>query len=184
MSITDLIPGFTWVKFAVVALALVGAGSAGAYAGYRWEHSAVLSIELADAQARGKALVIAAENQKAQDTVDMSAALAEAAAQTKIVTQTVTITKEIPRYVTVHQDAIVCVPVGLARIMRASSAGADPAAIELAPGQSDDACSDLTATEVAGWFSDFAGASRANSEQLTALEAWIIANHAAQESVK
>lgn len=184
MSITDFIPGFSWVKFAVVAVGLLGAASGGAYAGYRWEHSAVLSLELADAQARSQAIQLAAKDQKAQDAVALSAAVKEAQAQTKIEVQTVTITKEVPRYVTVHQDAIVCVPVGLARFMRAAAAGTDPATVELTPGQSDDACSDVTATEMASWFSDYAGAAQANAEQLNALEQWALANHAAQENVK
>lgn len=180
MSITDLIPGFTWLKFGAAAVILTLAGSAGAYAGYRWEAGTVATLKKNDALAQVAAVQAVRIIEQAQASVDVAAAIAEANAQTKIVTQTVTITKEIPRYVTVHQDAIVCVPVGLARFMRAAAAGADPAAFELASGQSDDACSDITATEMAGWISDFAGAAQGNTEQLTALQAWIIDNHKAQ----
>lgn len=184
MSITDLIPGFTWVKFAAYAVGAILLTSGGAYAGYRWEHSAVLSLQLADAQDAAARIKTAAFAQHNQDQVDLVSAVHEAQAQAKIVTKTITLTKEIPVYVTPHQDAVVCVPVGLARFMRAAASGADPAAVELAPGQSNDACSDLTATEVAGWVSDFAGAAQGNTEQLTALQAWVVANHAAQESAK
>lgn len=184
MSITDFIPGFTWVKFAAFGLAALALASGGAYAGYRWEAGVVAQVRLADAQAVAKAVSVARASDAAQAKVGLSAALSEAQAQTKIVTQTVTITKEIPLYV---HDQIACpsgFTVGLARFLRAAADGADPATLSLAPGQSDDACSDLTATEMASWFSDYAGASQANAEELTALQAWVVANHQAQESAK
>lgn len=184
MTLTSLIPGFSWVKVAAYALGAALLISGGAYAGYRWEAGTVATLKLEAAQERAQAVSLAAQSQKAQDTVALTAAVSEAKAQAQIVTKTITLTKEVPRYVTVRQDAIVCIPVGLARVLRAAAAGSDPSAVELAPGQSDDACSDLTASEVAGWFSGYAGASQANAEQLTALQAWIVANHQAQENAK
>ena len=184
MNPLSLIPGFTWIKFAAFAVGAIACLSAGAYAGYRWEAGTVATLKLDAAQARSQAIQIAAASQKAQDGVALAATVKEAQAQTQIITKTITVTKEIPRYVTVHEDAITCLPVGLARILRAAADGSDPSALVLAPGQSDDACSDVTSTEVAGWFSAYAGAARANAEQLNALEAWAIASHDAQENVK
>lgn len=183
-SLTSLIPGFSWVKAAVFGLGALALVSGGAYVGYRWEAGTVATLKMQAAQERAEAVQEAKQSDDAQAKVALNAAIAEAQAQTRIITNTVTITKEVPKYVTVHQDAIVCIPVGLARVLRAAAAGSDPSAVVLAPGQSDDACSDLTASEVAGWFSEYAGASVGNAEQLNALEAEVVKNHQAQENVK
>lgn len=161
----------------VGAVVAVTAAAGGAYAGYRWEHGEVLKLQLAQAQFATEAATKAADSVRKQDTIALGAAVTEAKSQAQIVTRTVTITKEIPAYVTPAQDAVVCIPVGLARVLRAAAAGADPASLQLAPGQSDDACSDVTASEVAGWFSDYAGTSQANAEQLNELELTIQSLH-------
>jgi hypothetical protein len=163
-------------------VALVGALlllSAGAYGGYRWEHGEVLKLQLADQKVLTEAVQAAAVVQKHEDAVSLASAIKEAQAQTKIITNTVTVTKEIPRYV---HDQIACPgpTVGLARVLRAAAGQTDPSTLQLAPGQSDDACSDVTASEVAGWFTEFAGAAQANSEQLTALQQWVLDDHKAQ----
>lgn len=180
MNPLSLIPGFTWVKFAAFAAGAIACLSAGAYAGYRWEAGTVAKLELADAQARSQAIQIAAASQKAQDGVALAAAVKEAKAQTQIEVQTVTVTKEIPRYVTIHQDATVCVPYGLVRLLDAAADQTDPSAFQLAPGQSDDTCSPVKASDLAGSVIANYSAAIANAEQLTALQAWIVANHAAQ----
>lgn len=168
----------TYLIVGAVTLALGLAG--GAYAGYRWEHGALASLQLADAQAVTQAVQKEAKSAAAQAQVSLTAAVAEAGAQAQIITHTVTVTKEIPVYVTPVQDSRGCITVGLMRILRAASSQTDPDTLQLAAGQSDDDCSDVDASTLAGWFTGYSAAAEANSEQLDALEKWITDNHAAQ----
>lgn len=178
-AISGFLGGFqTYLIAGGLALAVGAAG--GAWAGYRVEASKVAAIRLADAQAQAQALQAADKSRARQDAVTLAAALKEAAAQQKVVILTQTLTREIPHYVTVQADAVSCIPIGLARVLRAAADGVDPGTLSLPAGQSDDACSDVTASEVAGWFKDYAGASQANAEQLTALQAWAVENQKAQ----
>lgn len=161
-------------------LIAVAAGGAGAWAGYRIEASKVAAIRLADAQSLAQAAKSADSSRARQDAVTLASALAEAKAQVQIETVTQTITKEVPKYVTVQADAITCIPVGLARILRAAAERVDPKSLSSTAGQSDDACSDVTSSEVAGWFTGYADVSNKNSEQLDAL----IADEKKRESVQ
>ncbi len=163
---------WTYIVAGVVSLAI------GAYGGYRWELGAYNNLKAADAKSLVMAMQKAAKTQAAEDKVNLNAAVAEARAQQKIITQTQIITQTVTKYV---HDTISCpgLTVGLARVMRAAAAGIDPASLDLAPGQSDDFCSDIAPSEVAGWFTAYAGASKANAEQLNALEANILAKTAA-----
>lgn len=157
--------------------------SVGAYGGYRFEHGEVLKLQLADQENLTKAIQAADVVSKHEADVAVAAAVRMASRQEQIITHTVTVTKEIPVYV---HDQIRCPgpTVGLARILRAAAAGADPAALQLAPGQSDDDCSDVTPSEVAGWFTSYASAAQENTEQLTALQSWVLDDHKAQEQTK
>lgn len=157
----------------VAALVIFGAGS---YAGYRWEHGVLADYQAAAAHAQFEAVQVALAKQQTIDDMNMAAAMSEAQKQQQIVTVTKTITKEIPRYVNDQTNCVSGLTVGLARVLRAAAVGADPASLQLASGQSDDTCSDVTPSEVAGWFTDYAGESRANAEQLDALIAAVNAN--------
>lgn len=154
-----------------VASALAAAALSG-YLVHTFDDDTYQKLKLADAQASIRASQVVASIQKKIDAANLASALQEEKAQQQIITQTQTVTKEIPVYV---HDTISCPgpSVGLARLLYASAAGVDPATVSLAAGQSDDACSDVTASEVASWFSQFAGAARENAEQLNALEASI-----------
>lgn len=159
----------------VGAILLFGAGS---YAGYRFEHAAFADYKTAAAEAQTKAIAGALAKQQKIDSANQDAAVREAEAQQKIVTVTQTITKEINHYV---HDQTTCpggLTVGLARVLRGAADGTDPASLQLAAGQSDDTCSDATPTEVAGWFTAYAAASRGNAEQLNALIASVNKNAA------
>jgi hypothetical protein len=168
----------------VGASVAVVAGSAGTYAGYRWEAGKVAEIKLADAQAQSRAVQVASDARSRQDAVTLASAVNEAKAQAALQTHVITITKEIPRYVTVHADAVTCIPLGLVRLLDATVLQADPASLELAPGQSNDACSPVSATQLAASVIANYGTAIANAEQMTALQAWVIENHKAQEGVK
>jgi hypothetical protein len=162
-------------KALAIGIATLVVFAGGAYTGYRWELDAYERVIAADAIAQTKAVEKARSKEHMIAANNQAAAVAAAQAQQRIVTQTVTITKEIPHYV---HDTVSCpgLTVGLARILRAAADGTDPASLSLASGQSDDTCSDVTASEVAGWFTGYAQASRANTQQLTDLIAAVKAN--------
>lgn len=179
---TAVAPYLTYIKLGALALAVVGLLGSGFYAGFHWESSDLNALKTADAQAVTTAVQKEQKSSAAQAAVALAHGIAEGQAQAKIEVQTVTLTKEIPTYVPVPKDNSGCITVGLMRVLRAASSQTDPGSLQLAAGQSDDDCADITAASVAGWFTDFAGASEANSEQLNALEGWVADNHAAQEA--
>lgn len=157
------------------ALALVSF-SGGAYSGYRWELGTVEQLRAADATATALAVKDAATRQKAADVIALTDSSAEGVAQVAIKDQTLTVTKEITRYV---PQTVACIPNGLVRVLNAAATGADPASVAYAPGQPDDACAALSWRDFASDLTDDYGAGRANAEQLNALEADIRAQSAA-----
>lgn len=178
-AISGFLGGFqTYLIAGGLALAVGAAG--GAWAGYRLEASKVAAIRLADAQSEAQALQAANRSLQRQDAVTLAAALAEAKAQEKVVTVTQTLTREVPRYVTVHEDAVVCVPYGLVRLLDASALQADPAGLGLPAGQSDAACSPIKASVLAGTVIENYGLFHSVAEQLTALQSWVVDNQKAQ----
>ena len=158
-------------------------GSAGgAWVGYRFESGKVTAIQAADAEAETQAVKAADTNRAAQDAVTLASALSEAQAQEKVVTITQTVTKEIPAHVPPAVDATVCVPFGLIRLLDASALQADPDSLSLPTGQSDGSCSPVKASALAQSVIDNYGVAQANAEQLTALQAWVLADQKAQET--
>lgn len=167
--VTGAAGGLQGYLIAAGVAALLSGGVAG-YVVHHWDQVALQKLQLADANAQLQAEHTAAVHQQMLDTATQGAAVAEASAQAQLANVTYSIKLEIPRYVTPAQDASVCgLSVGLARVLRAAAAGIDPAALNLPPGQSDDACADTTPSEVAGWFAGYAGAANANAEQLNAI---------------
>jgi hypothetical protein len=173
--------GGIWGYVAAFGVGAVLVGGGAAYATHHWDANKLQAVELADANSVLKAEQVAAASQKAQDGVSLAAAVSEANAQNHVTTVIQTVTKEIPRYVTIHQDATVCVPYGLVRLLDATVDQTDPANFKLATGQSDDTCSPVKASALADNVIANYGAALGNAEQLTALQAWVIANHAAQQ---
>lgn len=177
------LPSLTTIKFALAGIALLAALGGGFYAGYRWELGIYEKRVAADALAVQKAQAAAIHEALAINKANDAAAQKDAQAQQQIVTRTVTITRE----VTVHvHDQVFCPgpTVGLARVLRAAAAGVDPTSLDLAPGQSDDSCSDVTASEVASWFTAYAGTAQQNSQQLNDLIAAVKANDASAAMTK
>lgn len=164
----------------VGAVTALLAGSAGAYAGWRWEHSNLLALKLDAALAQAAAVKRQADSDRRQSAVDVAAAFDEAFQQGKLQARTIIIKERIPVHVTAYQDATVCVPVGLLRIMRAAATGADPDTIPLAAGQSDDDCAAYAVSDVARLVAEVYAVGHANAQQLNALQKWAIDNHEAQ----
>lgn len=179
-AVTGLLGGIqTYLIIGTVSLAVGAAG--GAWVGYRMESGKVTAIQAADAEAETQAVKLADKNRAAQNAVTLSSALNEATAQSKIVTATQTIIKEVPAHVPPQVDATVCVPFGLIRLLDASALQADPDSLGLPSGQSDGSCSPVKASALAQSVINNYGAAEANAEQLTALQAWVLADQKAQE---
>lgn len=166
-----LTPYLLWIKLAGVALLMIGA----AYCGYRWELGAYNGLVAADAIASTKAVQTALDRQKAVDANNQIAAVADVLAQQKIVTNTLTVTKEITHYV---NDTVACPggTYGFVRLLVASERGADPANLSLPAGVTDDTCSPLEPSALAAdLVADF-GAANGNAQQLNGLIASVRAN--------
>jgi hypothetical protein len=65
------------------------------------------------------------------------------------------------------------VPFGVVRVYDAAILGADPAALSLPAGQSDDTASPVSASLLAANAAENYAACRANAEQLKRLEEWV-----------
>lgn len=168
-SILSFLSGWQGYLIGGAALLLVGVGG-GAYVEHRMDLATINAMKLADQTAQTEAVSAEAKFVKNQDDIAMKAAVDEAASQQKIVTEYVKVQEKVPVYVTQAQENKSCLTVGLMRLLYAASSQTDPDSITLAPGQSDDDCSDVAESAVAGWFSAFAEPAFQNAEQLNSLE--------------
>jgi hypothetical protein len=137
-------------------------------------------LRLDDAQALVAGMKAAAAKQAALDKITHDADVAEAAKQKQIVTRTVTLTKEVPVYVTAQQDASTCVSYGLIRVLVAAARGVDPATLALPAGELNESCTGLPISAVAATLGEVYGVAEQNAEQLNALEDAISKAHAVQ----
>lgn len=153
----------------VVILALGAASVYAAHVATEIGNGKLATVEAADATAQAAAVSKAAAIQKAQDALSLKDQAHESAAQVRIVTRTQTITKEVPTYVTVAQDARGCVTYGLVRLHDAAALGVDPSTLQLPAGKSDDDCTSLKASDLAAGIVSNYGVSHQNAEQLNAL---------------
>lgn len=112
--------------------------------------------------------------QKAADKITLNAAIAEAKAQAAVTARTITLTKEIPVYVTAEAERRACVPVGVVRLLDAFALGVDPATLSGAAADADDACAPIKAADFSARLLANYAAARANAEQLNALIAWAL----------
>lgn len=180
---TAIISFFGGLSGTILAYAL-GASlvfSGGAYVGYRWEEGTLEARVAADAQAVTVVVQKAVSRQTAESIADVKAAVADSQAQAQIITKTVTLTQKVPIYVTQTVDHP-CLPVGLIRLLDAAVSEADPASLQLAPGQSDDTCADIDVDTLADQIIAWISVDQGNAQQLTDLQAWVKADHAAQEA--
>lgn len=124
--------------------------------------------------ANQRAVAIATQKAKdiqaATDKIALDDAVAEAKAQQQIIVQHNYVTQEIPHYVPVH---VACITYGIVRLLDAASLGSDPANAPIPAGKSDDACSPVTARELAASVLANYATALQNAEQLNSLEGWV-----------
>lgn len=190
MNVTSIFSAATSFLGGIKTYLIVGAASAlvaflaGSYVEHRIMANEVTTLKLADAKFTTDQVKLKAKSDAAQAEIDLSDATFAQKTFDDQHLHFVTITKEIHDHVTPLQDTRSCLTVGLARSLRAAADGSDIDALQLAGGQSDDDCSDLTATEVAGWFKAYAEAAIHNSTELTLLQADIKAKHDKLEGIQ
>ena len=83
-----------------------------------------------------------------------------------------TVIREVPFYVSAESDAQCVLPWGAVRLLDAAASGADPAQLRdlIAPGQPDDAASDVALSEAVALLAGNLGAARINAGQLEHLQ--------------
>ena len=182
LSLITAALGGAWGYVAAAVLAAILSGAGIGWTVHRVDESTIAAMKLTEAEAQLSAANTAAAIQKKEDAVSLAEAVSEARAQQQIVTQTVTLTKEVPVYVSAKTDARTCITYGLVRVLDAAATGRDPAELPLDAGQSDDACAPVTASSLARNVAENYGAARANAEQLDALEAWVAEQAAVAKS--
>lgn len=140
---------FTFLTTAPGVYILMAGIAVGAYwySGHEgYKHGAVDTVaaqKLEEAVAVQAAYKIGIKNQADLDKSEAADAYTFGVAEGKATAKTVTLTKEIPTYVTIETDGKFAVPCGLFRVWRAAESGdgADPSTISLPPGLTDaDAC--------------------------------------------
>jgi hypothetical protein len=160
-------------KLVLPVLAFCG----GLYAAHHWDEGDVRALQLKiatiqrdDARAEVIAVAAASDRMKRADAVNLNAAVAEAAAQQKLADAKSRLSREIPLHVS--SSTPFCISYGLVRVLDAASLGADPDALSLPAGQSDESCAPVTAAALAGSVAANYAVARSNAEELNALEAW------------
>lgn len=178
--------GGVWGYVAVAALAAAVSTGAAVTLTHKVELAKYEALQLKDAkaataiaEATTAAVTAAKDTEIAIANQATAAAEREAAAQDKIQTRTLTITKEITHYVTTKGDSIACLPVGFLRVLNAAIAGSDTGTAgedTAAAADSYDTCAPVKASDVAQQL--IVGVihpALENAEQLNALEAAITA---------
>lgn len=154
---------------AAIGLGLLVVGTA--VVTHKVDAAAYLKLELGYQKAMGEAIAQTAAVQLAQDMISLDAAVAEAAAQQKIVTVTNVVTKEVVVHVPINTKC--AVSVGFVRVLNAIILGSGPTDLSYAPGQPDDACAPIDPRALAGYVLTNYGAALGNAQQLTSLQKWV-----------
>lgn len=173
----SLIPA--WVKWAALAAALLGAGTAGAYTMHRFDADAIDKLKLADQQAETDAIRTALDLQKRQDAATSATEIAAVKAQQQIQTVTQTVIQKVPVYVTPKSDADCVLPNGFIKLLDAAGLSADPDTLPGAAGEPNDSASGLRLSQAAALLAENLGNAALERQELIEWQAWARAQEAA-----
>jgi len=160
-----------WQTARIEGLPLIGGGLKAEIAALR-EEAATQTLAMAKAEA---AALRAREALRVQGQAEARAQLASAAATRN---QIRTLIEKVPVYVSAKNDAACVVPVGAVRLLDAAASGIslDAARAAIAPGQPDDAASDVALSEIARLLAADLGIARENADQLSHLQKAVAGN--------
>lgn len=136
----------------------------------------LVSLQAAEAAAAAHTHVVIVQ----QAQVSAQAAQHDAEAQTKIITVTRTIMKEVPVVLTPEVDRRYPLPIGFGRLHDAAALGVDLSGVPDAAGRPDDAPDSVTASQAASIIVDNYGACHVTTQRLIDLQAWVRDEAAAQ----
>jgi hypothetical protein len=137
-----------------------------------WEKIRADDLDLKIARAGMKASEAARGVEHARADITDRIGAKSAAAQVKIEYRTRTLIREVPTYVTPATDAhFGNLPWGFVRLYNAQLSGADP--LSIAPGQPDDAPSDVAPSAALGVELSNLGSCQADQQQLADLQGWV-----------
>jgi hypothetical protein len=157
---------FLWQSARIEGVPLIGGGLKAQVAALEKD---IAARDLAQAKAQAAAM-----QARLQWTAKGEAeAASHVAAQAKTETQIQRVIEKVPVYVTPKAAAACTLPWGFVRLLDAAASGADLDAVRarIAPGQPDDAASDVTLPEAASLLAADLGIARQNADQLEHLEA-------------
>lgn len=172
----------TYLIVGAVSAALAFTG--GAYVQYRMDQGAFKGLQLDHANELIAAKDLAATDQHNKDLINQKSAVDQAKAQGDIALAEYKAHERNHVHVTPHQDNVICVSVGLVRVLNAAVFQTDPAAVQLAPGQSDDACSDVKASVLSDAVVEWLYTGHKNAKQLNDLIANLREKAVNKENVK
>lgn len=158
-------PPGSWIGLALIAGGIIW------YAHHSGYNSGKSDSDAAYAKIEARAVEAARVDQTARDKISSDAAVTRAKSQARIETKTITLTKEIPVYVTAAQDRSTCITYGILRVYNDAVGQAD--AIPVPAGKSYDACSPVKASDLARGIAENFGTANDNADQLNKLEDWV-----------
>lgn len=165
--LTGINPLALYFAGGLMLAAMIGTG----FVVHRFDDAAKQKMIAGYAMAQAKAIEQALKLEKKQNSITLAAAVADAAAQEKIVVHTQVVTREIVRHV---KDTSTCISFGFVRVLDAEVLGVAPADLALPAGQSDDACAPVTPSALAEHVAANYGRARQNARQLEDLEDYVL----------
>ncbi len=157
--------GLAWQTARIDGWPLIGGGLREEVAGLQRR---IAAQDLAQAKAESAALVARARLVDAAEAVARDHVASDQAIQTQIQT----VIREVPKRVDAKDDAGCVVPWSVVRLLDAAASGAElgDVAARVAPGQPDDAASDVKLSEIVALLAANFGIARQNAGQLEDLE--------------
>jgi hypothetical protein len=157
--------GLVWQTARIDGWPLIGGGLKEDIAGLQQN---IAARDLAQAKAESAALAARAALADAANEQARANAQDDQAVQTQIQT----VIRKVPIYVSVANDRACVLPWGAVRLLDAAASGAQlgDVAARVAPGQPDDAASDIKLSEAVALLAADFGIARQNGEQLAHLE--------------
>jgi hypothetical protein len=173
-----LISSITGGIWGYVAAAVVAAGLSG-YAVHRWDASTIAEMKLAAEQENLAAVTDAVRQQAIRDKAIHDADVAYAESQQKTVTVTQEIVRNVPKYITVQDDAACKLPDSFGRLLDAAQLGVDPDTLPTAATKPDGTASGLSLSAATGLLAQILGDYASTRARLVnAREAWEAQNKA------
>jgi hypothetical protein len=173
-----LLSSITGGVWGYVAAAVIAAGLSG-YAVHRWDASIIAEMKLAAEQKEMASVTEAVRQQAIRDKAIHDADVSYAESQQKTITVTQEIVRNVPKYITVQDDAACVLPDNFGRLLDAAQLGVDPDTLPAAATKPDGTASVLSLSEATGLLAQILGDyASVRARLVNAREAWEAQNKA------